>query len=370
MKYRIRQWIKMLVQHILLPFYYNLFRWRRVETDRVILADAHHKERPAKLQCYYDHLVAEGYDVLEIYEDYQNCSFFRLLKKMLGFMRHYATAGYVILCDNFLPAASCRKRKETKVIQVWHGCGALKKFGYDTVDDIPAYYKGNVFRNYSLVPVSGPEAVEPFSSAMRTDKECVQPMGAGYTDCYYDAAYLEKTRKRFFTCCPEAQGKKVVLWAPTFRGTAASPYVVGEEAVLKLGEELGEDYYVIMKLHPHMEAGEKTRCPMTADELVCVADVLITDYSSVIFLYAVFQKPLVLFVPDKDAYSRERGFYLEFDKLPGRIVTDGTQLGEAVLQEIKEFDQAAMKRFFEHHMGGCDGFATGRLIDWMKRQAQ
>ena len=70
---------------------------------------------------------------------------------MFEFMKLYAVSQTVVICDNFLPVASCRKRKGTKVIQLWHAGGALKKFGYDTADDIPAYYKGNVMANLPLV---------------------------------------------------------------------------------------------------------------------------------------------------------------------------------------------------------------------------
>ena len=49
-----------------------------------------------------------------------------------------------------LSRPSCHKRKGTTVIQLWHGCGAFKRFGYDAKDDIPQFYKGNVYRNAPL----------------------------------------------------------------------------------------------------------------------------------------------------------------------------------------------------------------------------
>lgn len=368
MKYRIRQWIKMVVQNVLLPLYYNLFRWKKINTKRVILADAHHKVRPAKLKCYYDAFIDAGYDVLEIYENYQNCSFFGLLRNMLYFMRQYASTKYVVICDNFLPAASCSKRLETEVVQVWHGCGALKKFGYDSEDDIPAYYRGNVFRNYSLIPVSGPAAVGPFSTAMRADAECVRPIGVGYTDCYFNEDYIEEQKRRFYEIYPEAEGKKIVLWAPTFRGTALEPEVIGKEAVEQLAKQLGSDYFVVQKLHPHIETKLGIKCPMAADDMLCLTDVLITDYSSIIFLYAIFKKPLILFVPDLEEYQKNRGFYLDFSDLPGRIVTDEKELYQAVLAEMSGFDEDKMHKFFDDYMGGCDGKAMVRLLAWMEQQ--
>lgn len=367
MKYRIRQWIKMIVQNLFLPCCYTICAGKKIVRKRVILADAHHKERPVKLQSYYERFVRDGYEVIELYEDYQKCGFISLLLAMFSFMKWYASAEYVLICDNFLPVASCHKKKQTKVIQVWHGCGAFKKFGYDSQDDIPAYYKGNVYRNYSLITVSGPQAVAPFASAMKTEEKCVLPIGVGYTDCYFDESYVSQKREQFYQLCPNAKGKKLVLWAPTFRGTALNPYVVGQEAVAKLQSQLGEDYYVMMKLHPHMKTSDSIeQCEMAADELLPFVDLLITDYSSILFLYSIFCKPMVLFAPDYETYMQKRGFYLTYDKLPATIVKDEEQLCDAVCYELEHFQEIRMQKFYEQYMGGCDGKAMDRLVKWMR----
>ena len=65
-----------------------------------------------------------------------------------NFMQVYAQAEYVFINSYFLPVSSCRKRKETTVVQLWHSGGLMKKMGYDTTEDIPKYYKGNPTANY------------------------------------------------------------------------------------------------------------------------------------------------------------------------------------------------------------------------------
>ena len=96
------------------------------------------------------------WEVREYYLDYQGHSAKTVLKNMLAFMKDYANARCVFICDNFLPVSSCEKRPETTVVQLWHAGGILKKYAYDTPDDIPKYYKGHVYKNYTVTTVSAP----------------------------------------------------------------------------------------------------------------------------------------------------------------------------------------------------------------------
>ena len=212
----------------------------------------------------------------------------------------YAVSQTVVICDNFLPAASCRKRKGTKVIQLWHAGGALKKFGYDTADDIPAYYKGNVMANCNLVTVSAKRCIEPFSSAMRLPCQRVKATGISRTDLYFDENFNRECREHFFEEYPEAKGKKIVLWAPTFRGNAGVAGVKGLKEIQRMSwKKLKATHYFIIKLHPHTQvhlAGSD--CEILTEELLPAADVLITDYSSILFDAMIYKLPIVLFVPD------------------------------------------------------------------------
>ena len=129
----IRQYLKMAVQNLLLPVIYGIFRTKPIQKGLVVFADAHHFHVPASMEQLVREVKRRGnMQVVELYDDYQQISFIRLLRRMVIFMSYYAKAQYVVICDNFLPAASCKKRRGTTVIQLWHGCGAFKKFGYDT----------------------------------------------------------------------------------------------------------------------------------------------------------------------------------------------------------------------------------------------
>lgn len=366
MKRKLRQYLKMTMQNIVFPIAYRMFCFRKIEPGLVIMADGHSIKRPVRMQRMYEALKKQDYQILEWYYDFQAMSYIKALGKMLQFMKHYARANYVIISDNFLPVASCNKRKGTFVIQMWHGCGAFKKFGYDTTDDIPADYIGNVFKNYDLVPVSGPKSVEPFTSAMRLKPGVCLPIGVSATDRYFDIGYEEQCRENFHRLCPEAEGKKILLWTPTFRGSAAAPVVPGTEVFESLKENLKDTWYVIIKYHPHMEAkGMHSTLDIPTDLLLPVTDLLVTDYSSILFNYAVYQKPVIFYAPDLDDYISRRGFYLKYEKLPGMVIKDRQELEYYIERAEDNFDKEAMEKFYHEYMSGCDGNATRRILDIM-----
>lgn len=360
----VKETIKSLLQSVVLPAVYRRAASKPVDEKLVILSDCHHDKCPYSMMRIRDFLVNNtDYRVLEIYRDYGAGSFYAL-KESIAFMREYARASYVFICDNHLPVAGAKKRSETKVVQLWHAGGALKRFGYDSEWNIPSGYKGgNVFGNYNLVTVSADYAVEPFTSAMRAARGVVRATGISRTDYCFDRSYIEKQKKRFFDNHPDAAGKKIVLWAPTFRGSASDPMFFGGDEIDRLKRELGDEYYIIRKLHPHAKRREELNdSDMSSEALMMVCDLLITDYSSILYDYSLLNKPLILFAPDLDTYVRDNGFYEDYDSIPAPHVTDYDGLKDAVLDMYENFDVNAMEAFRKRTMTYCDGRATERII--------
>ncbi len=99
-----------------------------------------------------------------------------------------------------------------------------------------------------------------------------------------------------------------------------------------------------------------------------MTDLLITDYSSIIFEYSIYKRPMLFYAPDMVEYGVERGFYLDYNKLPGTIVTKKEQLAEEVVRALEGSDgqTAAVEAFYDTYMSGCDGTVTKRLADLME----
>ena len=367
MKFFIRQLIKMFVQSVVLPLVYNVSKKKNIDDRLVIFVDAHHDSVPFSMERMRDTFLDTQYNVVEMYTNYQTEGYIKVVKEMISFMKLYANAKYVFICDNFLPVSSCNIRKETQVIQLWHAGGLLKKYAYDTEDDIPKYYKGNVFKNYTLTTVSAECCIPVYIRAMKQKEGTVKATGLSRTDCFFDEQYINKCREDFYNQYPEAKGKKIILWAPTFRGKALNPHVLGLEDVKNLAKELGDDYYVVMKMHPHLDAKEKlSNCDISTERIIPLADMLIADYSSVIFDFTLYQRPMILFAPDYDEFVSTRGLYIDLNEIPGTILKDGSRLKEVVINEFENFDKENAKAFYEKYMGACDGKATYRILEEIK----
>lgn len=370
MVFYIKQVLKMAMQQIYLPLLYKRYAGKPVEKGLVIFADAHHENLPFSMRKMYETLQGDPEYKNETWvTDFGKMGYGSLLKWLKQFMKRYAVAEYAFICDNFLPVSACEKRPETKVVQLWHSGGLLKKSGYDTTEDIPKMYKGDsVYKNYDLLTVSAPCCVPVFTKTMRLASGVVQATGISRSDYYYDEAWNQANREEFYRKYPEAKGKKVILWAPTFRGNAAMPTLCGMEEVQRVMKETEDRYYWVIKLHPHLEEkGMKSNCDLPSEKIFAVADLLITDYSSILFDYMAYKKPFLFFAPDFDSFDHARGFYVPYDSFPCKVVTDGAGLPAAIEYELSERDPAEIEKCFAYHMSMCDGKATERILKTIKQ---
>ena len=153
-----------------------------------------HDTLPFSMQVMHEAVKQCRYTSIDFFHDYGRLSAIQALWVSVKFMKLYAQARYVFICDNFLPVASCRKNKRTKVIQLWHSCGLLKKMGYDTAEDVPRFYLGNVYKNYDLVTVSAPCCIGPLTSGMHLRPGIVQATGVSRTDIYFDKQWCDDCR--------------------------------------------------------------------------------------------------------------------------------------------------------------------------------
>ena len=197
-------------------------------------------------------------------------------------------------------------------------------------------------------------------------------LGIPRTDVLVDSGragrVADEVRRRYGL----SDGRRVILYAPTFRGDrttqARDP---GGLDVEVLRRALGEDHVLLVRSHPFVRRGKPPAAdPFVVDvsdhpemnELMLVADVLITDYSSAIFEFALLGRPIVFFAPDHAAYERERGFYFDFAKdAPGPIFEETEPLARFLRRG--EFDLARIGQFAAASFDVADGRATERFVD-------
>ena len=364
LRYRIKQYMKMFLQNVYLPRIYQKECVNLIQTGKILFADAHCNGITPSMQAVYERLKEYGYEPEDMCVDFADMSVKEKISYLKRFMKEYATAEYVFLSDYFMPVSACRKRAATKVIQLWHSGGLMKKMGYDAPQDIPPYYKGQLTKNYDIVTVSAEQCVPVWAQAFRIPEECVKPLGLARTDIYYDEDYNRKNREDFYRLYPEAEGKKIAVYAPTFSGRASQPKCAGLNAGIEDAfRRLQDEWFFIIKLHPYLERKyPKYHSEMKTEALFEAADLLITDYSSVLFDYLIYEKPFLLFAPDLDCYELERGLYVDYYSFPAPVVTSAGRL-EALLRTSEwQTNWEALSECRKKYMGCCDGHSVERIL--------
>ena len=101
-----------------------------------------------------------------------------------------------------------------------------------------------------------------------------------------------------------------------------------------------------------------------AEKLLLLADVCITDYSSIAFEYSILERPMLFFAYDLDDYLDERGMYLDYDEVtPGPVCRTNKELISYIKSLPEGFDREEVSAFRQKYAGMCDGHATERTIE-------
>ena len=139
-------------------------------------------------------------------------------------------------------------------------------------------------------------------------------------------------------------------------------------------ESLHEDYVLVFKHHPIVH--KRPEVPqeystfardlsdtMTIEDLLFVSDICISDYSSLIYEYSLFEKPMIFFAYDLDDYFDWRGFYYNYDELtPGPVYKTNEEMRDYIEHIDERFDREEVRKFKERFMSACDGHATDRIM--------
>lgn len=290
---------------------------------------------------------------------------------------HLATSKFFIIDDYYFSVYAIHPRQGTEIIQLWHACGAFKKFGMSTVGKAfgPSEDYLNivpVHTNYSRVYVSSSEIIPFYAEAFNMNQDQIYSLGIPRTDYFFDSIQQKDPIDRLHETYPLLKGKKIILYAPTFRGESYQQEMFTSPIDFKLLEEsLSEEYRILVHLHPYMTSFQvekdlqefviHIKNDYTIEELLLLTDVLITDYSSIIFDYSLLSKPIAFFAHDLEEYIQERDFYYDYQTfVPGPIFTKTDELRNWLLNGNFDLDKiiAFKNRFFDY----TDGKATQRIV--------
>jgi CDP-glycerol glycerophosphotransferase len=291
-----------------------------------------------------------------------------------AYLRALATSKYLVNNSNFPPYF--RKAPGQVYLQTWHGT-PLKRLGRDIAQN-------NLTKSYLDTMDREAKAWDYLVSPNAFCTE-VFPSCFGYSGEILETGYPRNDKLSTSTAEDRQKIREsigvsdssvtLVMYAPTWRDysrTATGNW----QSVFYLDEnlELPEGFKLIYRGHSNTHEAHKdgeharfidvTRYPNIAD-LYLAADVLITDYSSVMFDYTVTGKPIIFMTPDLERYRAERGFYFDFEaEAPGPILNSQDEVVKALqsLDEISRNYQTKYRNWqlkFDAHE---DGNAASRVI--------
>lgn len=359
----------------LLNIYYKKYWKMPVKMNRVTFISGRRSELSGNEKFVYDKLK----DIKEI--DFQFLMFSSAkghynIENIKRFFELYTTSRVVIVDDYFRMLNIVPKKDDVKLFQLWHACGAFKTFGFTRIgkDGGPRQWAKN-HRMYDYAVVSSKNIAKHYAEGFGIPDSCVLPSGVPRTDIFCDSGYKEKTRAAFFKKYPQLKNKKIILFAPTFRGKGqmSAYYPTDKFNPNEICSALGDEYAIIIKLHPfckekyRIEEKYKDRIIdlSNADELndlLFVTDLLITDYSSVVFEASLLDIPMLFYAFDLDEYIENRDFYYDFKEfIPGKTVFLQDELIKAV--QSNDFESEKVEKFKHKFFDDIDGQSSQRVAN-------
>ncbi len=313
----------------------------------------------------------------ENYNFKKNKNLFKNLFYMfIGVPYHMATSGIILMDNVFLPFSAVKLKKNTRLVQLWHGTGAIKKFGLDSEEGWVRDLAIKVNANTSHFIVASKWMREVYKTAFgATDGVFV--IGCPRTDLFFNEDLLSEKRAEFFNNFPDLSSKKIILYAPTFRDDESAENINIHLDIEELMSKLDDNYVLCLRLHPHVANKVDldkicSRGPYgdrvfdfshygQLNTLLICSDILITDYSSIIYEYALLEKQMIFYSYDLDKFEKSgRGFYGNYESMvPGPVVFKTQE----IVDEINNPTEYGLDEFLAKYLENCDGHARERLYD-------
>ncbi len=287
---------------------------------------------------------------------------------------HMATSGTILMDNVFLPFSSIKLKKNTRLVQLWHGTGALKKFGLDIEEGWIRERAIKVNANTTHFIVASRWMGEVYKTAFGVT-DGLSAIGCPRTDLFFQENLISEKRAEFLSSFPDLSSKKIILYAPTFRDDESAEDINIHLDIPELMSKLDDNYVLGLRLHPHVadkvdldkiclqgpymgRVFDFSHYDQLSTLLLC-SDILITDYSSIIYEYGLLRKQMIFYSYDLDKFEKSgRGFYDDYESMvPGPVVFKTQE----IVDEINNPTEYDLDEFLAKYLENCDGHARKRL---------
>lgn len=313
--------------------------------------------------CYTRQLEKEAMKLKSLGIPIWNINSYQGLRKTIKLV----STSRIVLADNYFAFLGDIIKGENQLIfQIWHATGAIKQFG---LEDKTAQKRSNedqerfkrVYQSFDYFVVGSKAMAEVFKNSYGAREEQMLYLGFPRTDFLHQIKQVEKNTQK-------------VVYLPTYREIETNNIV---EDLLILRKKIDPTMDLYIKPHPHENWGNKEELQKTegiylldgntsSDELLTQADILITDYSSVAFDYALVHPlgKLIFYWYDESVYINQTGIQ---DKLRESMPSKICYTIEEVLHEIKNEEQN-LSTFNDYWNTHNDGKAVERLLEVIKKE--
>ena len=298
------------------------------------------------VKCISDYVEKhyENADIIwafsKYYIDKVDCAHTKVRFGSLRYFYYCVSSKYFV--TNCLSSKMCFKRDGQKLMQTWHGT-ALKRIALDEAcrDHSSLYYalRPDLYMECAKNTdyfISGSHFMTTVYHRAFAYPNKIYEIGTPRNDIYFkDCSEITEKVKKSLSI---EQNKKIILYAPTFRSDGSFEFYDVDLGKIKryFEDNTGNEYEIVARLHPgivsesgkleHLVGRGVINASLYPDvqELLYAVDVLVTDYSSVMFDFMYLRRPVIMYVPDRDKYNR--GFYFDIDELPFLVANNNDEI--------------------------------------------
>lgn len=362
----------------------NFILWKMlpVKKNRVLISNSFRKYSDSS-KAIVDKLIAEKVDceILWINPD-PACKYPKevtLVKNdVLAKIIAHSTSN--VWVDSYKKELWIQKKKKQTYINTWHGCVSFKKLDFDQYGVSERHLQRTIYDSKLIdIRISNSKfCTDMYRRAMKYEGQVIE-CGTPRLDQCFKVKSVLKVREKLNI----PQNAKIVLYAPTWRRATKSGFqgvnniVIDFERLRQVFKgRYDEEIYVLVKLHPAAKKINIRKNDFIKDvtwwedvyELLIEAEVLISDYSSLVFEMGFINKKVFLFVDDFEQYKCEHGVYMELNEMPYPYAFTQDELEKKIKEMDENVYRKKLKYFNETILGVTEnGSATEKVVQLIRK---
>lgn len=264
----------------------------------------------------------------------------------------------VLINNSGFPSWMPFRTKKQIVINTWHGGGAYKRVATSEINTREIINRERLTaKGTSYFVSSCRKFTEVMTKSVLVPENKFVNTGMPRNDIFFNKALVTDTNKQVRKTLGLNDDDYVILYAPTYRGSSLIHSTFDNQIDITGIKRAAEKRYkknvkLLFRGHVFFTANNTQSFDMDVtsypemQELLCMADMLITDYSSSMWDFSFTNKPCLLFCPDIEDYIKNRGFYTDPDKWGFPVCKSNQEISEAIEQfNMDEY----LKKIQENH---------------------